>query len=111
MQGALRPWVEAQSGIGDDQCCTGYLISIAVASVKETILYNTFVGILKGNKFYLQKDVEMFEVTGLLSNTDTSGLLSTGQEKSCAFRDKNGHSSWQYDLGRMQIYPVPCTYL
>lgn len=63
MQGALRPWIDAQRAIGDDQCCPGYLVFIAVPSIKETTLYNTFVGTLKGNKLCLQKGTEVFEVT------------------------------------------------
>lgn len=61
-----RPWVDAQCAIGHGKGCTGYLVFIAVPSVKETTLYNTFLGTLKGNKFYLQKDVELFEVTCMI---------------------------------------------
>lgn len=31
--------------------------------------------------------------------------------KACAFRDRNGHSSRQDDLGRAPVSPVPCAYL
>lgn len=63
MKGALRPCAT----VCHRRCSVfhRYLVFIAVPSVKEISLYNTFVDTLKGNKFYLQKAFEVFEVTWL----------------------------------------------